>query len=187
MNPLQRRFVGWLLAAAVIVMPSAGAALLGAQSDDLPVRSADLAVRSIDNRIRSLIATATEQSDTFRRLSERVKESGGLVYVEPGRCGHGVRACLVKVTIAGNRRVFFVKVAPTKPDMELMASIGHELQHATELLDGGVNSTTGLFFFYQRSGSLGSSLGAFETQAAIETGNTIAAELRKQRRRAGSN
>ena len=168
-----RRLLAALLTAAAIAggVPTRAWAATSEDPEDLPVRSSEA-------RIRSLIAIATGQSATFRKLSERVKETAGLVYVEPGRCGHGVRACLTTVTKAGNRRILFVKIDARKSDVELMASIGHELQHATEVLDSTVSTTTGLYLFYTRAG-FQSSRGAFETHAAIEAGYTVAAELRK--------
>ena len=74
------------------------------------------------------------QSPTFRRMVETINASDGIVYIDPGTCRDGVRACLVNVSSAGGHRFLFVKVDMEKADHALMASIGHELQHAVEVL-----------------------------------------------------
>ena len=105
-------------------------------------------VRSHYEPLRALIARAVEQSPTFRRMAETINASDGIVYVEPGVCKHGVRACLVKVTSAGGQRFLFVKVDIGRADRKLIASIGHELQHAVEVLSNpGVRDYSGMYFF----------------------------------------
>jgi hypothetical protein len=124
---------------------------------------------------------ASEQSATFRRLVETINASDGTVYVKEGKCRFGVQACLVTVTMAGANRYLWVKVDTRKGDWDLMASIGHELQHALEVLsDRTVTSGFAMYHFYLREGT--HSMGwAFETEAAIEAGNAVSTEVRKYR------
>src|SRR5580700_2599927 len=94
-------------------------------------------VRSTDNALAGLIDQATRRSETFRRLLATIQASNGIVYVEPGECGHGVRACLkMWMHVSGPNR--FVRIVITRskadPDLEVMGSLGHELQHAIEVL-----------------------------------------------------
>ena len=91
-------------------------------------------VRSNNQALRNLITSAAEQSPTFRRLIDTINATDGLVYIEPGACRHGVRACLVSVKSTGRQRVLFVKVQIDRADRALMGAIGHELQHAVEVL-----------------------------------------------------
>jgi hypothetical protein len=59
-----------------------------------------------------------------------------------------------------------------------MGSIGHELQHAAEVLaDPSITDNRKLFFFFHRQGPGGED-GRFETSAAIQAGIDIRAELR---------
>jgi hypothetical protein len=105
-------------------------------------------VRSRHQALRTMIATASEQSPTFRRMVETINTSDGIVYVEPGGCRHGVRACLVTVTSVGRYRFLFVKVDIVRADHEVMASISHELRHAVELLgEPRVRNLRTMYFF----------------------------------------
>ena len=142
-------------------------------------------VRSTDPTIRGLIDKAAKLSSTFRQLIETINATNGIVYADPGRCGHGVRACLVlTVTVAGPNRLLRIVVDTRKTDCALIASIGHELWHAIEVLrEPSLTSDAALFFFYAREGRHGDRdgdpLGAWETQAAVKTGNAVRAELPK--------
>src|SRR5262249_32470243 len=101
-------------------------AATGAASDDagIPV------VRSSHTYIGWMRAEAAKRSATFRRLVSDIEATDGIVYVEQGACGHRVRACLaLSVTPAGGYRILRVFVDARQPDWNVMASIGHELQH----------------------------------------------------------
>lgn len=143
-------------------------------------------VRSADATIAALIARASEQSTTFQRVVQIIDATDGIVYVEPGRCGKNVRACMaLTVTVAGPSRILRIVVDTRKPDCDLMASIGHELWHAIEVLrDPSLTSDAAVFFFYARAGRHGDRdgdpLGAWETQAAVRTGDKVRAELRSR-------
>src|SRR5262249_2771937 len=129
--------------------------------------------------IAAAIQEATERSVTLRRLIETLDGTDGLVYVERGKCGHGVRACLaISVKVAGPHRILRILVDPRKANCDLMASIGHELQHAVEVLsDPAITTSRALFFFFHRRGSFEE--GRFETSAAIQAGLEISAEMKK--------
>ena len=69
-----------------------------------------------------------------------------------------------------------------QPDWEVMASIGHELQHALEVLGNlTLTSTEAVFLFYMREGA---TMGdTFETAMAIRTGNAVHNEVGSYARR----
>jgi hypothetical protein len=134
-------------------------------------------VRSSDAVIRSLITEAAGHSRTFRRLLETIENSDGIVYVESGNCGHGVRACLtMSVTPAGDYRILRILIDMRQKPRDLMASIGHELRHATEVLeDRALVDNARLYLFYaQRSGTKDH---PFETSAAIQAGFAVRNEI----------
>ena len=60
-------------------------------------------VRSSSPSIMALVRQAIEQSKTFGGLVDTINASDGFVYVEEGKCGHGVRSCFITVTVAGGR------------------------------------------------------------------------------------
>jgi hypothetical protein len=82
-----------------------------------------------------MIAEAQVRSATFRRLVHAVEATDGIVYVEEGDCHHRLRACLPPVvTSAGDVRFLRVLVDARQEDWQVMSDIGHELQHALEVL-----------------------------------------------------
>jgi hypothetical protein len=111
-----------------------------------------------------------------------IDATDGIVYVEPGRCEKSVRACLaLTVQVAGPNRILRIVVDPRKPDCDLIASIGHELWHAIEVLrEPWLTSDAALFFFYVREGRTTRTVeSAWETHAAVKTGDAVRAELPK--------
>jgi hypothetical protein len=92
-------------------------------------------VRSENPFIAAAIASAVERSLTFEQLLASIQGTDGLVYVEEGLCGHGVRACLsLSIKMAGPFRLLRIRVDRRGSECALISSIGHELQHAIEVL-----------------------------------------------------
>jgi hypothetical protein len=141
-------------------------------------------IRSSSASLAALIARVTEHSATFRALIDAINASDGIVYVEAGECGHDVTACLVGVTSAGAYRMLWIKVDKDKRECDLIASIGHELQHAVEILsDSDVQCGAGMFSYYVRMGRRGSGPLVFETTAATNAGIAVRSEIRTCRSR----
>jgi hypothetical protein len=139
-------------------------------------------VRSVNTVIADLIQQGIRSSPTFQGLVSAIDASDGLVYVENGRCDHGVRACLwMTVTLSGPHRVLRVFVNEKSNDRELIASIGHELRHAVEVLSHpAVRSDSAMVALYQQEGRVRDL--SFETQAAIDAGTAVGDEVRHRRR-----
>jgi hypothetical protein len=137
-------------------------------------------VRSNTPSIAALIQEAAERSPLFRRLIETIDATDGLVYVDEGKCGHGVSACLVlSVQVAGPYRLLRILVDPhkRKRDCDLMASIGHELRHAIEVLsEPNVRDYHAVYSFFEREGPTDGGKGRFETPAAVRTGLDVGSE-----------
>ena len=137
-------------------------------------------LRSGDRSILELIDRATAQSLTFRMLRTRFEASDGIVYVEPGTCGHGVRACLLMwVKVSGPHRFLRIVVdrQTADSDVDLMGSIGHELQHALEALtEPALTNGHKLYHFFNRYAPTDSN--RFETMAALNAGDSVRYELR---------
>ncbi len=134
-------------------------------------------VRSTNPYLAAIIREATARSVTFRQLVGDIERSDGIVYVEPGECRHGVRACLsLSVTSAAGFRLLRVLVDPRAPVLELMATIGHELRHALEVLANPTLTTTqAIYHFYERIAP--TVRAAFETDAAVRAGFAVGAEV----------
>jgi hypothetical protein len=72
-----------------------------------------------------------------------------------------------------------VVVDTRKADWDLMGSIGHELRHTVEVIaNPRVRNNVSKHFFYEQIGTRGTAT-ARETQAAVDAGNTVRAEVRK--------
>jgi hypothetical protein len=139
-------------------------------------------VRTDDALLSALIRQATDQSLTFRRLVESIQDMDAIVYVERGRCGHHVKACLPSwMAIAGPNRILQVVVEDGQTDIETMASIGHELKHVLEVLaERRVRTGAGIFDLYRRDGAARGVTS--ETRAAIDAGDAVYTELRRAAR-----
>jgi hypothetical protein len=138
-------------------------------------------VRSSDQAIAGLIERGASQSPTFKRILAAVEGSNGIVYVEPGVCRQNLRACLkIAVQVSGPNRLLSVVVDKRRAwsDVELIGSIGHELQHAIEALsDPSVTDGAKLYNFFRRYAPTDGN--RFETTAAVNIGNSIRDELRR--------
>ena len=176
----------WQLAAGILVQFLAVAAdTVGAagQSDATYQDRMDPSaprVRTDHPIIAMLIRDALDRSATFRWLVIAIQATDGVVYVEQGRCGHNRRACLpLSMAVAGPNRVLRVIVERLEPPTEAAASIAHELRHALEVLEQpGITSGDLMYFFYKSHGSWRGD--AFETPAAVRTGNAVRQELRRR-------
>jgi hypothetical protein len=138
-------------------------------------------VRSSSPFIRELVTRAEHESPTFRGLVATIEESNGIVYIENGRCRHGVHACLLLSVIStGGFRFLRIVVNADGQERSIndfTGTLGHELRHAIEVLsEPRVSSGEGMFSLYLTlSGRSGGE--AFETTDAIEAGHQVAREL----------
>jgi hypothetical protein len=131
-------------------------------------------VRSDSPIVAAAIAEAIEYSPTFRAMVEDLGATDGLVYV---------RACVAGVHSAPPIRLVYIKVETRKAvGCELMASLGHELQHALEVLwNPKVVDNRSLAHFYLRAGPTGDDR-RFETEAAVRAGLRVDNDLHARSR-----
>jgi hypothetical protein len=138
-------------------------------------------VRSEDRAIRAMLGTCVAHSATLRGLMQVINRTNGIVYLDPGRCRHGVPACLVmSVTVAGPNRVLHIRLDSRGEPSIVSGSLAHELQHAAEALsEPGVTSNALLEAFFERltGGPAARGQLAFETDAAINLGNAVRREV----------
>jgi hypothetical protein len=194
-----RRRTAWALTLGLIAAPRLGeanrlplvrAALTGVPAMSGPVLgvrveapSPTSRVRSDDSALAALIEQARLGSETFRRLLTTIQASDGIVYVEPGECGHGVRACLkIWMQVSGPNRFVRIVINRSKADrdVDLMGSLGHELQHAVEVLsEPAVTNGATMYSFLRRTALTDNN--RFETTAAVDAGNAVIVELTDRR------
>jgi hypothetical protein len=164
------RTVDWLAFTVVLALPS------GTLADTQIHGSAR--VRGSSPAISRAMELALEQSPTFRGLVAAINQTDGIVYVREGTCRLGLRGCLAGVHSAWPIRFVYITVDPRRSaGCELLATIGHELQHASEVLsDPKVIDNQSLAHFYLRTGATGDDA-RFETEAAVRVGLLVEKEL----------
>ena len=160
--------------AAVIVVASLLPSAAGAQSATAMPR-----VRSENPMLAQLIADAPAASVTFRSLVAAIDATNGIVYVESGQCPYGSQACLAhSIQVAGPHRILRVVLNTRRGREGLIGAIGHELQHAMEVLsEPGITTTQGMFFRLFGGMSM-STTGRFDSKEAVTAGLQIEHELR---------
>jgi hypothetical protein len=102
-----------------------------------------------------------------------------IVFLVEGRCDVGrLRACLLhRMTIMGSYRALRIVVDLRRADCDVIASIGHEPQHALEVLtDRWIRTPSAIILFYKQQCNLCRPY--METNAAIRTGIAVRDELR---------
>jgi hypothetical protein len=136
-------------------------------------------VRSTEHAMSEIIRTGAARSPTFRHLVQTLERSDLIVYVEPSKSVDG--GYLRFATVAGQSRWVQVFVNPKRPINQILAMIGHELQHAIEISDApSVVDEATMAGLYRRIGvkSCGNSARAcYETTGAQVTGAAIFREL----------
>jgi hypothetical protein len=138
-------------------------------------------VRAGDPTSRQLLDEGINRSVTFRALVRRIDRTDGIVYVQCGSCSiSAAQACLMlSVHEAAHNRYLSIHVRPGRGESDTrIAFIGHELQHAIEVLDARwVRTSADAYALFIRIGSA-ESIRSFETAEAVRIGAVVAEELR---------
>lgn len=142
-------------------------------------------VRTTDCTVAETISRGMSQSTTFRQIVERVGALDGIVYISRGyvfrdQSGHPLPGALHhRVVRAGSYRLLYVTVAPDSV-ARAIAILGHELQHAIEVLESGATSERQIDALFDRIGAHAGSFEA-ETDGALNAQRAIAKELASAR------
>lgn len=165
------RVLARLAAACLLVCAAHGSVL--AQEPDINPRP----VRSTTKWGLELIAEGCQRSGSFRALVDRLRQSRIIVYVEPALQLPGVMVGVTELLgVSGDFRYLRVTIGARATKKRLIALVGHELQHATEIAGAPevVDAAT-LATFYRRIGDV--SVDGYDTAAAREMGDLVFEEL----------
>ena len=139
-------------------------------------------VRSEERWIRAAIQQGMSRSKTFRDLIAALNKSDVIVYVihAPIARDRSFAAYMDhSVTLAGRHRYVRIFVGRKAGDATTIATIAHELQHASEVADapevGRTLSATELFQRINGGGCLSGQ--CYETLAALNVQELVTAEL----------
>ncbi len=137
-------------------------------------------IRSVSENIVAIIDQGYERSPTFARLIETLEQSPVLVYIEPGRCPairrQRLNGCLADLGTAGGARHLRINIDVRLPNDLLIASVGHELQHAVEVAQ--VNpGTHGHGQAFVGAGARPVGANVYETDAAQDVKTAVLRDL----------
>ncbi len=164
---------------ALLTAPSMAAAQA---AERVSLGSPECRVRAFDREAQRLLSAAAAASLTVARLIADLQVTDVLVTVElktlPKRINGHVQVAAATPVLRYPRLTLRVP----NDELELIAVLGHELRHVTEIaLMPDVRDDNSLARAYRRIGTAGPSDGYFETEAALETGRAVARELRAAR------
>ena len=92
-------------------------------------------VRPLDPSLRMVVEAGRYYSPTFRALVDRLEQGTLVVYVQYGQLQGGIQGRLVFLSAVGKDRYVLVELARELDIARQMAIVGHELQHAVEVLE----------------------------------------------------
>jgi hypothetical protein len=157
----------------------------GASSDDGTTTGTAPRIRVEDDRLAELIEYGRKRSTLFASLINRLNASDLVVYVQCDQTlRRGVAGKLSFVGMSAGIRYVQIRVGYVGDRLRQIALIGHELRHAVEVADTPAMVDRGSFDReYARLGYVnrlasGNGVTAFESEAAIASGEQILRELR---------
>jgi hypothetical protein len=138
-------------------------------------------MRPQDDRTTVLLEQGQMRSPTLRALVTRVEASDVFVYIASShRLNSHLAGSLQWMTTAGPYRYVRVTIDPTLPADLMIATLGHELQHVSEVIDDpSVVDERTLVGLYKRIGtpSRVALMSGWETVAAQDAGQRVRREL----------
>ena len=136
-------------------------------------------VRGATPAVNTMLATGIRRSSTFARLVRDIDETDIIVYVEiVDSLPAGLDGRLTFLTKAGGFRYLRIQVPSNTGKNDLIAVIGHELQHAMEIAEHpNVQDSEGVAGLYKLIGLQLSGQDRYDTSAARSVGRRVRAEL----------
>ena len=139
----------------LVAMLAAGA--IDSSSSEAQGRAAAVPLvrlKPADAEMRRLIGEGYGRSTSFRELVDAIHRTNAIVTVQFGMCANGrYRSCVTNVTGDDRARSIRIKVNTRTTDNRLIATIAHELWHATEILaEPGATDPERVLALYRRIG-----------------------------------
>jgi hypothetical protein len=159
--------------------------LLGPLAPTAPMTSANLLLDSPARHIRTtnsyvwkLLKSGYARSPSFARLVSHLHTSDLYVQIEiVPQLPPALEGRLIHLARAHQVRYVRIQIALRGSAEDMIALLGHELQHATEVADAvGADDAAGLVALYQRIGMQHGEQ-QYDTVAAEEMGRTVRREL----------
>jgi hypothetical protein len=138
-------------------------------------------VRAMDPDADAALAFGRESSMSFRRLADAFDDERVVVHVVCGETRvFGTTGATRLASTVGAWRYVRIVIDPRLRIEERTAVLGHELQHAREIVEAGVTTQDAVRVLYERIGRpVPGYHDAYETSAAADAGNRVWRELRQ--------
>lgn len=140
-------------------------------------------VRTADSRLQHLLADGLMRSAALRDLVRRIESSDVIVYIAQAAMGFEahLRGGLTFMAAGSGERYFRISLDMLQPRDGVIATLGHELQHAVEVSAAReVRSAAAINAFYDGIGVTATHR-RWDTAAARAMGERVGAELRRSR------
>lgn len=166
--------------AAMMLMSTLNAMPLTLHGDaPPPIAPREFHVRTVDRRVREWIGIGSSGSRTFNALMDRLAASDLIVYVQTvARIPAGARGQLSFMASTKTVRYVRIDLVHDGSDAEMVALLGHELQHAVEIADAPrVRDSQSMAILYLYIDGIHTKGTRFDTIAARITGSRVKDEL----------
>jgi hypothetical protein len=136
-------------------------------------------VRGATPAVNAMLAMGIKRSTTFARLARDLDDTDVIVYVEiVNSLPTGLDGRLSFSTTAGGFRYLRIQVPSNTGKHDLIAVVGHELQHALEIAEHpNVQDSEGVASLYKLIGLQAHGVDRYDTAAARSIGRRVRAEL----------
>jgi hypothetical protein len=144
-----------------------------------PGRSPFRNVRSTQERVLRMLEVGVDRSPTIARLRAALEQSDVIVYVETTQdLRPAIDGRMTLLNAGHGRRYVRIDIRQGLTPKEMLAIIGHELQHAVEIANArDVRDDESMIELYRRIGVSRDARSHFETLAARAAASRVRAEL----------
>ena len=171
-------FVLHAVAVAMFAWPVDRVAAQDGAEPAVHVLSPQSRVRCLDPEARRLVGAAVAASPTVARMVADLQRTDLIVGIETEPFQRKTKGEARLLGATASTRLVRIRIRIPGAQTDLMAVLGHELQHALELAAAPeVRDEATLRAFYLRIGFARMLGGYYETEAALETGRRVAAEV----------
>jgi hypothetical protein len=168
-----------MVSAAILACTLALTPGLDSRAPSVPVDAIGSHVRALDPRTREWIRVGTTQSPTFRALLARLAATDLILYIQiVDRIIGGSAGRLYFVTATASVRYVRIELVADGNVRDMVALVGHELQHAVEIADAPqVRDRQALALLYLGMGENSLNSSQYDSVAARVTEERVRSEL----------
>lgn len=137
-------------------------------------------VRANDGRTAAILLDGLSRSETLRVLVDEIEQSDVIVYLEiQWNLRRGLAGSLTWVAGTTSFRYVRISLSPDLTGDVMVATLGHELQHAVEIArERSITSSATLASYYAKNGlSITAHWNGWDTLAARQAGDEVRREL----------